>query len=245
MALYVIYALNTKREPVLNLRLFKSVNFSASNILLVLTGIITNGALLILPLYYQNVRGTSVLYTGLWLLPQGIGMLLTRSWAAKVADRDGSRNIVLVSLAAIAVGTVPFALAGADTNLILLAAALLVRGAGLGGLLISIMTSAYIGLQREQVPHASIATRIFQTIGGAFGSAILATVAQQQMTSHADSDLHAISHAFNISFWWAIGFTVVAAIPTMLLAMRKKPELITAPQETVPLADEQQTDEQK
>ncbi|MBW7571882.1 MDR family MFS transporter [Caproiciproducens faecalis] len=224
MALYVIYALNTKREPVLNLRLFKSVNFSASNILLILTGIITNGALLILPLYYQNVRGTSVLYTGLWLLPQGIGMLLTRSWAAKVADRDGSRNIVLVSLAAIAVGTVPFAFAGADTNLILLAAALLVRGAGLGGLLISIMTSAYIGLQREQVPHASIATRIFQTIGGAFGSAILATVAQQQMTGHADSDLHAISHAFNISFWWAIGFTVVAAIPTLLLTMRKKPE---------------------
>lgn len=236
MALYVIYALNTKREPVLNLRLFKSVNFSASNILLVLTGIITNGALLILPLYYQNVRGTSVLYTGLWLLPQGIGMLLTRSWAAKIADRDGSRNIVLVSLAVIAAGTVPFALAGADTNLILLAAALLVRGAGLGGLLISIMTSAYIGLQREQVPHASIATRIFQTIGGAFGSAILATVAQQQMTGHADSDLPAISHAFNVSFWWAIGFTVVAAIPTLLLAMRRKSE--TEEATTKDIADE-------
>ncbi|WP_242966921.1 hypothetical protein [Desulfosporosinus sp. FKA] len=64
---------------------------------------------------------------------------------------------------------------------------MLIRGAGLGGLLIAIMTSAIIGLQREQVPHASTAT-IFQTIGGAFGSAILATVAHQQMAGHSGSE---------------------------------------------------------
>ncbi|MGB8450921.1 MAG: hypothetical protein WCD89_01175 [Anaerocolumna sp.] len=114
------------------------------------------------------------------------------------------------------------AFAGADTNLVLLAIALLIRGAGLGGLFIAIMMSAYNGLQRDQVPHASITTRIFQTIGGAFGSAILATVVQQQMAGYADSDLHTVSNAFNVSFWWAIGFTVVAAIPALFLIMRKK-----------------------
>ncbi len=163
MAAYVVYALNTKREPALDLRLFKSVNFSASNILLALSGIITNGAMLMLPLYYQEARGSSALSAGLWLIPQGIGMLLTRSWAGKTADRDGSRNVVLLSLAAVAVGTLPFAFAGTDTNFILLAIALLIRGAGLGGLFISIMTSALVGLQRDQVPHASTATRIFRT----------------------------------------------------------------------------------
>ncbi|MCH3965404.1 MAG: multidrug efflux MFS transporter [Clostridium sp.] len=230
MASYVIYALNTKREPALNVRLFKSANFSASNILLILCGIITNGAMLMLPLYYQEVRGASALYAGLWLLPQGIGMLFTRSWAGKVADRNGSRNIVLISLVGIAVGTLPFAFAGVDTNLIFLAAALLIRGAGLGGLLIAIMMSAYIGLPREQVPHASIATRIFQTIGGAFGSAILATVAQQQMVGQAASDLHALAHSFDVSFWWAIGFTVAAVIPTLFLTMYKKPGYETTSQ---------------
>ncbi|WMJ89132.1 MDR family MFS transporter [Anaerocolumna sp. MB42-C2] len=231
MASYVAYALNTKREPALNLRLFKSVNFSASNILLLFSGIITNGALLLLPLYYQEVCGTSALSAGLWLLPQGIGMLLTRSWAAKAADRNGSRNIVLMSLAAIAVGTLPFAYSGTDTNMIFLAVALLIRGSGLGGLFIAIMTSALIGLQSDQVPHASTATRIFQTIGGAFGSAILATVVQNQMANHSESNLHAISSAFNVSFWWAIGFTVVAVIPAIFLPMHKKAELETIHQE--------------
>jgi Arabinose efflux permease len=135
MASYVVYALKTRREPALNVRLFQSANFSASNILLILCGIITNGAMLMLPLYYQEVRGASALYAGLWLLPQGIGMLLTRSWAGKAADRSGSRTIVLLSLAGIAVGTLPFAFAGTATNYILLAVALLIRGAGLGGLL--------------------------------------------------------------------------------------------------------------
>ena len=224
MASYVIYALNTKREAALNVRLFQSVNFSASNILLIFSGIITNGAMLMLPLYYQEVRGASALYAGLWMIPQGIGMLFTRGWAGKAADRDGSRNIVLVSLTAIAIGTLPFAFAGMETNYIFLSVALLIRGAGLGGLFIAIMMSAYIGVPEDQVPHASIATRIFQTIGGAFGSAILATVAQQQMAGHAHADLSATAHAFNVSFWWSIGFTVVAVIPTLFLIMRKKVE---------------------
>ena len=222
MILYVVYALHTKREPALDLRLFKSVNFSASNILLFFSGITTNGAMLMLPLYYQEVRGASALYAGLWLLPQGIGMLLTRGWAGRAADRNGSRNIVLLSLAAVLIGTLPFAFAGTDTNYILLSVSLLVRGAGLGGLFIAIMTSALNGLPREQVPHASIATRIFNTIGGAFGTAILATAAQHQMAGHTTTDLHAVAHSFDVSFWWAVGFVVVAVIPTLFLTVRKK-----------------------
>lgn len=242
MVLYVVHALNTKREPALNVRLFKSVNFSASNILLIFSGIITNGAMLMLPLYYQDVRGASALVAGLWMIPQGAGMLFTRSWAAKAADRGGSRNIVLFSLATITIGTLPFAFAGVNTNYILLSIALLIRGAGLGGLFIAIMMSSYVGLPKEQAPHVSIATRIFQTIGGAFGSAILATVAQGQMAGHADSDLQVASHAFNVSFWWSIGFTVIAVIPTLFLSMHKKagPEMTsqaTAQQETDPQAD--------
>ncbi|HML38313.1 MAG TPA: MFS transporter, partial [Bacillota bacterium] len=222
-ASYVAYALKTKREPALNVRLFKSVNFSASNILLLLQGMIMNGTLLMLPLYYQEVRGASALSAGLWLLPQGLGMLLTRGWAGRTADRNGARNIVLLSLAATAIGTIPLAFAGADTSMFLLSVALLIRGAGLGGLFISIMASAYVGLPREQTPHASISTRIFNTVGGAFGAAILATVVEHQMAGYAQTDLHALAHAYNTSFWWAVGVTVAAAIPALFLAKPKNP----------------------
>jgi hypothetical protein len=104
---------------------------------------------------------------------------------------------------------------------VLLGAALLVRGAGLGGLLIPIMASAYIGLNKNQVPDASIATRILQTIGGAFGSAILATIVEHQLSSHSVFDIQIAASAYNVAFWWSIGFTVIAIIPALLLPMRK------------------------
>lgn len=119
------------------------------------------------------------------------------------------------------IGTVPFAFAGSDTNHVLLAVALLVRGAGLGGLLIPIMASAYMGLSRDQIPDATIATRILQTIGGAFGSAILATIAQHQLSSGYVSDIEAVASAYDIAFGWSIGFTVIAILPALLLPVRK------------------------
>jgi EmrB/QacA subfamily drug resistance transporter len=221
LAGYIAYALGAKKEVALDLRLFKARGFSASNILLMLQGMISGGVLLLLPLYYQEARGASALEAGLWLLPQGIGMLLTRGWAGREADRSGARNIVVLSLAAIAIGTLPLALGGADPNPILLSLGLLIRGTGLGGLFIAIMASAYVGLPREQAPHASTATRIFNTLGGAFGSAILATIYQGQVASHGGSSPQAPASAFSAPFLWAIGFTLAAAIPVLFLRSRE------------------------
>jgi EmrB/QacA subfamily drug resistance transporter len=222
MTTFIIYALRTNKTPLLDLRLFKSHIFSASNATVFLGGMVMNGALLLLPLYYQQVRGESVLFTGVLLIPQGIGMLLTRSWIGGLSDRAGSRLIVIISLAVTIVSTLPFAYAGPDTNQFLLAAALVLRGAALNGLLIPVMVSAYIGLRKDQIPDASIALRIFQTIGGAFGAAILATVISHQLSSHAASGVHSIAGAYNAAFWWSIGFAAVSFIPALLLPSRKE-----------------------
>lgn len=220
VAVYIFYALNTKKLPVIDVHLFLSRNFTASSVLLFLTGILSNGAMFILPLYYQQVRGESVLFAGLLLIPQGIGMLLTVSKLGGLADRIGARLIMLVSLAATIAGTLPFAFAGPNTNQVLLAVALLVRGAGLGGLFVTTMSSAYLGLSKEQIPQASISTRIFQTIGGAFGSAILATIVQHQLSGYK-SNLLILSNAYNVALWWTIGFALIAIIPILLLPMYK------------------------
>ena len=148
-------------------------------------------------------------------------MLLTRSRIGILSDRIGSRLIVIISLIVTMVGTLPFAFAGPGTNQILLAVALLIRGAGLGGLLIPITASAYMGLAREQVPDASTATRILQTIGGAFGSALLATIVQHQLSSSKIPNIQSVASAYNVAFWWAIGFTVIAILPALLLPVNK------------------------
>lgn len=106
----------------------------------------------------------------------------------------------------------------------MLGAALLIRGAGLGGVFIPLMVSAYVGLSSEQIPHASIATRILQTIGGAFGSAVLATIVEHQLAGHSASGIQNVISAYNVAFWWSVGFTILSVIPTLLLTVYKKPE---------------------
>jgi hypothetical protein len=84
------------------------------------------------------------------------------------------------------------------------------------------MTGAYRDLRPEQVPHASSATRILQQVGGSFGTAVLAVILQQQIDSQAGHSVVGLATAFGHSFWWSVGFTVLAFIPVMLLPRRMR-----------------------
>lgn len=221
MIAFVFHALFTKKTPILDLRLFKLSNFRASNIMIFIVGIIRNGIMLMIPLYYQEVQHMSVLYTGLLLIPMGIGMLLTRSWIGKLSDRTGPRYIVVASIAFTILGLLPLAFAGSETNWIFLSAGLLIEGMAANGLSIPLTVSMYVGLSREQVPYASITWRIFQTIGGAFGAAILITVVQNRISSLIALNIHALAPAYDTVFWWAIGFAFIAFIPSLMLPKHK------------------------
>ena len=142
------------------------------------------GILLLLPLYYHQVRGQSALSAGLLLAPQGIGMLFTRNLSGKLCDRLGPRPVVLAGFLLTLAGSVVYTQVGAHTNEALLVLSLVVRGTGLGAITIPVMASVYRGLRADQVPHASSATRIMQQVGGSFGAAILGMILATQLVAH-------------------------------------------------------------
>jgi MFS family permease len=227
---FVLHALRTKRPPLLDLRLFAVRSFTASNVLLFLSGLSVYGAMLLLPLYEQQVRGQSALAAGLLLAPQGLGMLLTRGYAGRLTDRIGARPIVLVGFLLTMAGTLAYTQAGVNTNELLLGASLVVRGAGLGAVTIPVMAGAYLGLQSNQVPHASIATRITSQLGGAFGAAVFALILQTQLAAQAAGGLAGRATAFDNAFWWSIGLTALAIIPALFLPGRREVASIRAEQ---------------
>ncbi len=217
LAAFVFHALRTHRPPLVDLRLFKVRSFSAATSLMFLSGFGTFGALLLLPLYYQQIRGQSALDAGLLLAPQGLGMLLTRNAAGTLTDRIGARPIVLVGAVLTAAGTAAYTQVGVHTSEIFLGLSLVVRGAGLGAFTIPVMAAAYLGMRPDQVPHASSVTRIAQQVGGSFGTAILAMILAIQTKAHAAAGLAGEATAFGAAFWWSLGFTVIAVIPALLL----------------------------
>lgn len=220
LVVYVIYATIKREHAILPLHLFKLKNFSAVMVGLFLTGIATNGPMLLLPLFFQNIKGFSVLSAGLILIPQGIGMLVARPLTGKLTDKLGARNVVLVSLALAIVGTIPFIFFKDSSSLIVEGVVLFVRGIGVGGVAIPMMTDAYTGMVKQEIAQASVGTRLMQNIGGAFGSAVLATVVSLSLKGKAPT-IPYMTTAYHDGFMLALVLSLLLIIPALFLTNKK------------------------
>jgi EmrB/QacA subfamily drug resistance transporter len=190
---------------------------SASAVLFI-SGFALYGAMLLLPLYYQEVRGVSALVAGVMLVPQGIGTLLSRSVAGRLTDTIGARPVAVSGFVIVTLATLPFAIAGAHANAWLLALWLVIRGFGLGAVTITVMAVAYLGLDRQEIAHSSVLTRTAQQIGGSFGTAVLAVILEAAVIAHPGR----LAAAFGVAFWWSAGFSVLAVLLSLWLPGRPR-----------------------
>ncbi|MEP6482408.1 MAG: MDR family MFS transporter [Rhodoglobus sp.] len=219
---FVLWALRKRAAALVDLAVLRHRATWSATALMFLSGASLYGAMLLLPLYWQELRGADALAAGLLLIPQGVGSLLSRTIAGRLVDRIGGRPVAVIGFVIVALGTLPFAFAGADTPYWLLLAALLVRGLGLGVVIIPIMSVAFIGLEHGEVPHASIVTRISQQIGGSLGVALLAVILATAATAAGS-----IATGFEVAFWWTVGFSVVSIFVAFVLPGR--PKAVSAP----------------
>lgn len=206
---FTAWALRRRSRALLDLALLTHRPLAAATTLMFVVGATLYGSMLLLPLYFQQARGASVLMAGLLLVPQGVGTLLSRSSAGTLSDRVDSRLLVGGGFIVCVIGTVPFAFAGAHTNIVVLMVALLIRGVGLGLVTVPLMALGYRGLSHEEIPDASVMTRISQQVGGSFGTAVLAVI----LAAAAGG----VDARFQQAFWWTVGFTVVGAVVALAL----------------------------
>jgi EmrB/QacA subfamily drug resistance transporter len=217
LAGYCVHALRSRIEPSLNLRLLRFRGYATSSAMMFLSGVMLIGGLFVLPLYYQQARGASALQAGLLLAPQGVGVAIGALGAGRLVEKMGvtARLVALAGMVLITAATVPYVFAAPHTSEALLGAVLLIRGAGLGLLVIPMTTAAYFGLPHSAIPSATTGVRIFQQIGGALGTAILAVILQHAMS--AARNPQQIAHAFDTTFAWVLGLTALSFVPALLL----------------------------
>ncbi len=207
------------RQPIVDVRLLRLRSLASATTVLFTAGAVMYAGMFLLPLYYQQLRGESVLEAGLLLIPQGLGALVSRFVVGALVERFGARVVTIAGFLLAAAATVPFALAGFGTSLWWLGAVLLVRGLGIGAVLIPPMSVAYQDVEQSGIPHATMNTRIAQQVGASFGTAIVAVVLQSLL---ADPSAAGPSAAFQGAFWWAVGITLVALIPAVVLPVGER-----------------------
>ncbi len=219
IAAFILHALNFK-NPLLNLRLYRRPTFSSASVAMFLLSAALFGGMILVPLYWQEVRHESVINTGLLVGPQGLGAALVMPLAGKVSDRYGGGPLALFGILLTTVATVPFGLIGANTSILWLSVAMFVRGIGIGFAFMPAMTAAFAALKRSELADATPQLNVLQRVGGSLGVAVLAVVLQRSLVgAHTAS---AAASAYGTAFWAAAALTAVAVVPCVVLLLAER-----------------------
>jgi EmrB/QacA subfamily drug resistance transporter len=215
VALFAVHALRVPR-PLLDLRLYRRPTFASASIAMFCLAAALFGGMILLPLYWQEVRHQSVVDAGLLMAPQGLGAALAMPIAGKLSDRHGGGPVALVGVSIVALLTIPFGLVTAHTSIVLLSVAMFIRGTGIGLGFMPAMTAAFASLDRSELSDATPQLNVLQRVGGSLGTALLAVVLQRALAGSAHTAAGAAS-AYGTAFWASAGLAAAAVIPCLVL----------------------------
>jgi MFS family permease len=174
--------------------------------------------MILMPLYWQQVRLESVVKTGLLTAPMGLGMALIMPFAGRLADRVGGGLLALAGVVVTTLATIPFGFIGAHTSILGLSIAMFVRGMGVGLAFMPVMSAAFASLRPSELADATPQLNVLQRVGGSIGTAVLAVVLQRALLSaHHPLTAAGEAGAYSTAFWWSLGITAVAVVPSIVL----------------------------
>ena len=213
-------------QPLMPRRIVRSRTIVAANVGLGFSAAAVYGMSFVLALYGQQVLGYSALEFGLagLVLPftVGIGSVVGQGLVTRV----GSARVSGAAMFGLAGGFVLLTGVSVHGSYVHdMLPALLVFGPPLGAAFTSYSIAT---LQRVRVSDAGLASGLnntFEQIGGAFGTAVLATVA----SSHTVNLLHsgvtervALNEGFQVAFTVGIAFPVLGLVASVVLAERRR-----------------------
>jgi len=166
----------THPHPIVNLRLFKNLSFSAGNLIMFVVGFCLYSSIMLIPMFLQTLMGYSATDAGMVMAPGGVATLITMPFVgAMLAKRDG-RKIVLAGL-----------LIGAASMFIMQGLSLeasywsfvwprIVLGIGLAMIFVPLTTVTLSAIPRQEMGSATGVFNLLRNIGGSVGIAIAATL---------------------------------------------------------------------
>jgi EmrB/QacA subfamily drug resistance transporter len=221
IGLFFWHAAGRGGQALIDVSLLRRRGFGAAAAVNLLLMVALFGSLILIPLYYQQVRHEGTVPIGLLLAPQGLGAALALPLAGRLTDKFGARGVASAGMVLAALGMLAYTQVGPGTSYLYLSAALLVVGAGVGATVVPSMAAAFQALSRAETPRATSALNVIQRLGGAVGTALFAIVLSRQAGAGAGG-ADALAGAFGTTFWVAAGLIAAAVVPALLLPRARR-----------------------
>jgi EmrB/QacA subfamily drug resistance transporter len=189
-AIALVVIESRRREPLVDMRYFRSAPFSGAALIGVAALATLGGFLFLNTLYLQDVRGYSALRAGLLTIPMAAMLVLFSVVSGRLVASRGPRLALIASGGLIAAGAILLTGLTAHTSVWYLIVAYLVYGAGAGLVNAPITSTALSGMPRDQAGVAGAIASTCRQTGAAVGVAVTGAIIASSSAGFA-----AASHA--------------------------------------------------
>jgi EmrB/QacA subfamily drug resistance transporter len=170
------------KEPIIPLTLFSNHTFSLTSILGFIIGAGMFGAIVMLPLYLQVVKGDSATSAGLKLIPLMLGIVTTSIISGKLISKHGRyKKFPIMGTALMTIGILAMYRLEIDTPFWEIALYALMVGAGLGLSMQTIVIALQNSVEFKDMGVATSSNTFFRSLGSVFGTALFGAILSNRL----------------------------------------------------------------
>ncbi|WP_342552592.1 DHA2 family efflux MFS transporter permease subunit [Paenibacillus sp. FSL R7-0652] len=226
LILFIIVELR-QQNPLLELRVFTSSDFSRGIVLAWVSQVALFGAMILIPLYLQQIKGYTALETGLILLPQALASGVAMPLGGRLFDKIGARPLAFVGLGIISGALFILSSITAVTGLGLIITALLMMGFGMGLSMMPLNTHVLNAAPRKLVARVTPLTAAAQQVVVSFAVAGLTGFLTSRVTSSTTGTekadiVHGLVSGFNDTFFLAACIALFGCLLSLILRRPKR-----------------------
>ncbi|MGK5638130.1 MFS transporter [Streptomyces sp. URMC 126] len=217
-----------RTEPLIDLRCFRSVPFSGAVVISLNSFAVLGGFLFLSTFYLQDARGLSPLLAGLWTLPMPAAAVAFAPLAGRIQGRRGPRIPLTLAGAALAAGSLLFAVGGTDCGTVPTVIGYACVGAGIGLVDVPATHLAVDGMPRERAGVASGISTTSCRVGVSLGVAVIGAVLSAGLPPGSAPGVARFADAAGPA-WWLMGacgalVMLLGALVTRAEPARPRPE---------------------
>ncbi len=224
LLLFIIAELRHK-QPLLELRVFGSSDFTRGMLTFWLSMMALFGSFLFVPMYLQTVKGFSPMESGLMSIPQVLMSGLFMPIGGKLFDKIGARPLAVIGLCLVGGGLFMLSQITVDTGTFYVIGAYMLMGSGMGLSMMPINTHILKSAPRRLVSRVTSLTTASQQVVVSFAVAGLSgyyssRIAHEMAAAKGDQ-AGAMTSSFADTFLFAACLAVAGAVLALILRKPK------------------------
>ena len=186
----VLFFMQEKRalEPILPLHLFENHTFNLTSFLGAVIGAGMFGAIVMLPLYMQVVKGYSASSAGLKLIPMMLGIVSMSIYSGKSISKHGHyKRFPVIGAVIMTLGILLMTRLEIDTPYWQVAIYAVLIGMGLGLSMQTIVIALQNAVEMRDMGVATSSNTFFRSLGSVFGTAFFGSVLTNRLAHYMES----------------------------------------------------------